>query len=85
MDYPIPSDISRRINSLVAGGFFQNEDEVLREALASLEHRLNVTERLRREVQQADDDIAAGRVAEFDAEKTKLAVRERLASFGIKH
>ena len=85
MDYPISSDISRRINSLVAGGFFQNEDEVLREALASLEHRLNVTERLRREVQQADDDIAAGRVAEFDAEKTKLAVRERLTSFGIKH
>ena len=85
MDYMIPSDISRRINTLVAGGVFQNEDEVLREALASLEHRLSVTERLRRDVQQVDDDIAAGRVAEFDAEKTKLAVRERLVSFGIKH
>lgn len=85
MTYTIPNDIAKRIDALVAGGAFCNEADVLREALSSLEHRMSAVEKLRTDIQQADEDIALGRVAKFDADKTKRAVRKRLADHGNDH
>ncbi len=56
---------------------------VLREASASLEHRLSAFAHLRQAVGEADADIAAGRrVGGFDAELPKRAVRTRLTEHG---
>jgi len=83
MPYPFPSDIQQRVQAQLASGQFNSEDEVLREAMATLESRQRGVEELRRMVREADNNIAAGRVGLFDAEETKRAVRERLSRQGI--
>jgi putative addiction module CopG family antidote len=79
MSYPFPLDIQQRVQAQLASGHFKSEDEVLREAMATLESRQRGLEQLRQMVREADNDIAAGRVGLFDAEETKRAVRERLS------
>ena len=68
---------------IVEGCQFKSEDDVLREAMATLESRQRGLEQLRRMVREADNEIEAGRVGLFDAEETKRAVRERLSRQGI--
>jgi Arc/MetJ-type ribon-helix-helix transcriptional regulator len=67
----------------LASGQFKSEDEVLREAMATLESRQRGLEQLRRMVGEAEDEIVAGRVGLFDAEENKRAVRERLSRQGV--
>ena len=83
MSYPFPIDIQQRIKAQLATGQFQSEDDVLREAICTLEKRQRGLKELQRMVAEADADIAAGRVGPFDAEETKRAVRERLTQKGI--
>ena len=83
MPYQFPPDIQQSIQAQLASGDFATEDEVLREAMATLERRQRGLQQLRQMVADADSDIAAGRVGPFDAEETKRAVRERLARQGI--
>lgn len=83
MPYPFPLDIQQRVQAQLASGHFKSEDEVLREAMATLESRQRGLEQLRQMVREADNDIAAGRVGLFDAEESKRAVRERLSQQGI--
>jgi antitoxin ParD1/3/4 len=83
MPYQIPSDLEQRIQAQIASGQFTSEDDVLREAMDSLERRQRGLEQLRQQVQEADADIVAGRVGPFDAEQTKRNVRERLSQEGI--
>ncbi len=83
MVYEFPPDIERRIRDQIDNGNFGSEDEVLREAMDTLEKRQRGLEQLQQMVREADDDIAAGRVAPFDADQTKRVVRERLAQDGI--
>ena len=79
MTYPFPSDIASRIQSQLVSGRFETEDDVLREAMDALEKRQRGLEQIRSDVEVADRDIAAGRIGTFDAEASKLAVRQRLA------
>ena len=83
MSYQFPPDLEQRIQAQIATGEFSTEEDVIREALDTLEKRQCGLKELRQMVKEADDDIAAGRVGPFDAEETKRAVRNRLSQRGI--
>ena len=83
MQYHFPSDIQQRVRAQIENGPFETEDEVLREAIDTLERRQRGLQELQNMVREADEDIAAGRVGPFDADKTKAAVRKRLEAEGI--
>ena len=83
MSHQLPPDLEQRIKAQIETGEFETEEDVLREALVTLEKRQRGLKELRQMVREADDDIAAGRVGPFDAEETKRAVRERLRQYGI--
>jgi Arc/MetJ-type ribon-helix-helix transcriptional regulator len=81
--YQVPSDIEQRIRAEVESGEFETADDVLREAIDTLERRQRGLQAARDMVREADDDIAAGRVASFNAEESKKFVRRRLRAHGI--
>ena len=83
MSLQLPPDLEERIKAQIETGQFETEEDVLREALDTLEKRQRGLQELRQMVREADDDIAAGRVGPFDAEETKRAVRQRLSQHGI--
>ena len=83
MVYQIPSDLLQRIEAQIKSGTFASPDDVLRRAMDTLERRQRGLQDLRRMVEEADADIAAGRVGPFDAEEMKRNVRERLLREGI--
>lgn len=78
MPYQFPSDIEQRVRAQIETGRFETEDDVLREAIDTLEKRQRGLSQLQQMISEADEDIAAGRVAVFNADETKAAVRERL-------
>lgn len=83
MPYHFPPDIEQRVRAQIENGRFETEDDVLREAIDTLEKRQRGLREIRDMIRQADDDIAAGRVGPFNAEETKNAVRKRLQARGI--
>ncbi len=67
MDLQLPSDIDTALQSFLVGGRYENEAEVLREALAMLKRRNGDLAA----IQEGVDDIEAGRIrpfSEVDAE-----------------
>jgi len=80
---PFPADLQHRIQAQIATGEFSNEEEVLREAIESLERRQRGLNQLRAMVVAAEEDVAAGRVGAFDRDAIKRDVRARLAAQGI--
>ncbi|NUQ63719.1 MAG: type II toxin-antitoxin system ParD family antitoxin [Pirellulales bacterium] len=84
MSYQFPPDIQQRVRAQMESGQFETEDDVLREAIDTLERRQRGLQELRDMVREADDDIAAGRVGAFDPDRTKSAVRKRLEAHGIR-
>jgi len=83
MNQSLPADIQQRIDAQLASGGFASEEDVLREALESLERRQHGLRQLREMVAVAEADIAASRVATFDRDDIKRDVRARLADKGI--
>ncbi len=83
MPYHFPPDIEQRVRAQIENGPFDSEDDVLREAIDTLEKRQRGLRELQDMVREADSDIAAGRVDPFDAEQTKKIVRQRLQAHGI--
>ena len=83
MPYDFPPDIEQRVRAQMESGRFETEDELLREAIDTLEKRQRGLAVLQALVREADEDIAAGRVGLFDATETKRAVRKRLEEHGI--
>ncbi len=83
MSHQLSPDLEQRINAQIENGAFATKEEVLREAMDTLEKRQCGLTEVQQMIQEADDDIAAGRVGPFDAEQTKRAVRERLNQHGI--
>jgi putative addiction module CopG family antidote len=83
MPYQLPSDIEQRVRAQIESGQFETEDDVLREAIDTLEKRQRGLQALRDMVREADDDIAAARVGPFNADETKSAVKKRLQAHGI--
>ena len=83
MAYEFPPDIEQRVKAQIKSGQFQTVDDVIREAMNTLEKRQRGLTELRDMVREAEEDIEAGRVGPFDGEETKRAVRERLAQHGV--
>ena len=83
MAYQIPTDLERRIQAQLRDGEFLTAEDVLRAAMDTLERRQAALQGVRGMVQEADADLAAGRVGPFDSDQTKQAVRERLRKEGI--
>jgi putative addiction module CopG family antidote len=84
MNNSLPPDIQQRIDAQLASGSFRNEEDVLREALATLERRQHGLAQVREMVAVAEADVTAGRVAPFDREDIKRDVHERLQERGIR-
>jgi putative addiction module CopG family antidote len=82
MAYQIPPDVDARVQAHLATGEFADVDAVIREALNALKRRQESFERLREMVLEAEEDVVAGRVGEFDAEATIAHVMRRLAAAG---
>lgn len=78
MAYELSPDINARVQAQLATGEFSTPDEVLREALDTLERRQRSLEKLQAMVREAEEDIATGRVGPFDKEATMRAVMERV-------
>ena len=83
MTYAFPNDIQQRIQAQMATGLFSNEDDVIREAIGSLEKRQRGLQQVQEMVQVAESDIDSDRIAAFNGERTKAAVRTRLADSRI--
>ena len=83
MTGPLPTDLQRRIDAQLATGAFATEEDVMREAIESLERRQRGMEQLRAMVAVAEEDVANGRVGLFDRDALKRSVRERLSRDGI--
>jgi Arc/MetJ-type ribon-helix-helix transcriptional regulator len=80
---PLPADLRNRIHAQLATGAFSTEEEVLREAIETLERRQRALRQLQEMVAAAEEDVAAGRLGVFDREQIKRDVRRRLADQGI--
>ena len=60
MSLELPPDLEDRIKAQVESGQFETEEDVLREALDSLEKRQGGLRELRQMVREAEADVAAG-------------------------
>lgn len=83
MNISLPDDLQQRILAQLASGRFSNEEEVLREAIDALERRQQGLHQLKEMVAAAEDDVANGRIGQFDRTDIKQDVRDRLAERGI--
>jgi Arc/MetJ-type ribon-helix-helix transcriptional regulator len=83
MRYSLPADIQVRIDAQLASGAFANEEDVIREAIGTLERRQQGLKNLREMIAVAEEDVAAGRVGAFNRDALKQDVRKRLAERGI--
>lgn len=70
MTLQLPSDLSATVEAFLAGGRYKDEFEVLREALAALQHRANVAA-----IQEGVDDMFAGRYRTL--EEVDAQIREK--------
>jgi len=79
----LSADLEQRIQAQITSGQFRTEEDVVREALDSLERRQVSLGSLQQLVQGAEADVQAGRIGSFDVEQTKRAVRNRLRTQGV--
>ena len=79
----LPADLAAQVRAHIATGQFQSEEQVLREALAALDKRQLGLAKLKTLVDEAEADVAAGRVGPFDRDHLKREVRAHLAAQGI--
>ena len=83
MSYSFPSDLRKRIDSQLASGLFSTEDEVLLEAMDTLEKRQQGLQQLKQMVSVAAAEVELGQAGAFDTKTTKEAVRLRLQRDGV--
>ncbi len=83
MSLTLPTDIQQRIQAQLASGMFTSVDDVLRQAMDTLEKRQSALGSLQRMVSLADDELQAERSGPFDSEQTKSTVRQQLNQMGI--
>lgn len=79
MNHQLPPDVDKRVKAQVQNGNFASEDDVLREAMDTLEKRQLGLEQMRTMVLEADIDIAEGRVGVFDVDETMAGIEKRTA------
>jgi putative addiction module CopG family antidote len=79
MSIQVPTDIQERVDAQIATGAFRSADEVLREAMDTLERRQRSLSELQAMVREAEEDVAAGRVGPFDVAETMSRIQKRLS------
>ena len=84
MNNSLPADIQHRIDAQLASGAFASEEDVLREAIDSLERRQRGLAQLRDMIATAEEDVAAGRLGTFDRDSIKRDIRDQLAQQGVR-
>jgi putative addiction module CopG family antidote len=80
MAYQLPPDLDARIQAQLATGDYPSADEVVRDALDGLERRQQSLAHLQAMVREAEEDVAAGRVGQFDIDVTMRRVENRLGA-----
>jgi len=87
MSVDIPADLQPFVQSMIAGGSFHSEAEVVGEALRLLQNRQRRLEELRAEIQPALDRLDRGEYIELDEkglqaffEDIKAEVDEEMAA-----
>jgi Arc/MetJ-type ribon-helix-helix transcriptional regulator len=84
MDIQLPADICQRLEACLAGGGFQNEAEVLREALDALEQREQEKRRRWNDGNAiATEQSQLGLSRPLDDAAVLARLRRRLAAEGI--
>jgi putative addiction module CopG family antidote len=84
MSNSLPPDIQQRIDAQLASGLFGSEEDVMREALASLERRQHGLAKVRAMVAVAEGEVTAGRVGPFDRDDIKRDIHNRLQERGVR-
>lgn len=83
LNVSLPPELENRVRNHVDSGLYSSASEVIREALRLFEAHQSVRETaqaaLRADIQEAINDIEAGRVGELDIEALKQRGREILA------
>jgi len=70
MALDLPADLSASIQHFIAFDGYKSEEEVLRDALAALEHRANLAA-----IQKGVDDMEAGRFRDWNDAKAELRAK----------
>lgn len=83
MNSSLPTDIQQRINAQLASGVFASQEDVLREALTTLERRQLGLQKLQAMVDEAEADVVANRLGHFDRDDIKRDIRQWMAKQGI--
>lgn len=82
MNVSIGPQLEELVRSKVESGLYNSASEVVRDALRLLEAYDSVRDRalesLRRDLEEGQRDLDAGRVSDFDPEAVKQRGRERL-------
>jgi antitoxin ParD1/3/4 len=75
-------EMAQAVRGAVEAGEYASSSEIIREALRDWRHKRALQEReladLRAKVQEGLDDVAAGRVSDFDAERIIAKGAEQL-------
>jgi antitoxin ParD1/3/4 len=78
----LTAEMARAVRGAVEAGEYASSSEIIREALRDWRHKRALQEReladLRAKVQEGLDDIAPGRVSDFDAERIIAKGAEQL-------
>ena len=78
----VTAEMARAVKSAVAGGDYATSSEIIREALRDWRHKRTLRAQqlaeLRADIAEGLDDIAAGRVSDFDADQIIEEGKERL-------
>ncbi|WP_459557719.1 hypothetical protein [Lacunimicrobium album] len=90
MAIQLSPELEARVQKIMDTGNYESVDEVLNTALDNLYEELpidlsnpDVIAKLKAMVAVADEDLAAGRYEEFDAEKLKKEMRDFLRDEGV--
>jgi antitoxin ParD1/3/4 len=72
----LPADLSQFVKAEVASGNFASEEQVVIESLQLLRERKQKLERLRAEIQAAEEQIERGAYTEYDEESLRALFEE---------
>ncbi len=83
MTITLTAQMARAVKGAVGAGDYASSSEVIREALRDWQHkrrsREGALERLRSQIESGFDDVKAGRVRDFDADRVIEEGARRLA------
>jgi antitoxin ParD1/3/4 len=74
----LTAEIAHAVKGAVSSGEYASSSEIIREALRDWRHKRAVQERLQADVRAGIEDIEAGRVQDFDADRIIEKGRKKL-------